>query len=91
MRTFTRTRYGVGGFDPLKPNNNVIDEVIVNLPDDNGETLHAQAMTAMANNRAFLAIVPPLTNAQVVAQVNALTRQINGVMRLLLNQLDGTD
>jgi hypothetical protein len=57
----------------------------------NEETLRNQAITAMQGNRDFLNIVGTPTNAQVLAQVKALSRQNNGVIRMLLGQLDGTD
>ena len=56
----------------------------------NEATLRDRADQALAVNRAFLAISAP-TNAQTVAQVKALTRQQNGIIRLLLRKLDGTD
>lgn len=56
----------------------------------NRSTIQTQAADAMAGNRTFLALASP-TNAQVVAQVKALTRQNNAVIRLALNQLDGVD
>lgn len=56
----------------------------------NGDTLRSQAAQALAANRTYVALASP-TNAQVAAQVKALTRQNNGIIRLLLNQLDGTD
>jgi len=56
----------------------------------NEETLQEQAIQALQNNRDFLAIGTP-TNAQVLAQVRALTRQNNGIIRQLLGFLDGTD
>lgn len=59
-------------------------------PNGNESTIRAQAAQALATNRAFLAIATP-TNAQTLAQVKALTRQTNGIIRLLLGALDGTD
>lgn len=56
----------------------------------NDEVLVGQAKTAHANNLTYLAIVSP-TNAQVVAQVQALTRQVNGLIRWGLNDLTGTN
>lgn len=53
-------------------------------------TLRMQALTALQSNRDFLAIVSP-TNAQTLAQVKALSRQMNGAVRMLLGQLDGTN
>jgi len=56
----------------------------------NEETLRSQALQALQANRDFLAIASP-TQAQTLAQVKALTRQSNGVIRMLLGQLDGTN
>lgn len=56
----------------------------------NDETIRQQAQNALANNRTYAGLASP-TAAQTAAQVKALTRQMNGVIRLLLNQLDGTD
>ena len=55
----------------------------------NAAIIRTQAQNALANNTTYLAIGTP-TNAQVVAQVQALTRQSNGVIRLLISQLDAT-
>lgn len=51
--------------------------------------LQAKAQTALTNNATFQAIASP-TNAQNAAQVQALTRQCNGIIRLLLNLTDTT-
>lgn len=78
-------------------NHNAIDEA------GNKATLEQQALTAMQNNRddvvvndAYLAVANP-TNAQVAAQVRALTvqstrqaRELNGIARLILGKLDAT-
>lgn len=56
----------------------------------NRATIEDRARTALATNRTFLGLSSP-TNAQNAAQIKALTRQMNGVIRLLLGQLDGTD
>lgn len=56
----------------------------------NRTTLEQQAATALANNKSFLAIATP-TTAQITAQVKALTRQNNALIRLTLGRLDGTD
>jgi hypothetical protein len=52
----------------------------------NEQTLRTKAQTALADNAAFLAIATP-TAAQNAAQAKALTRQMNAVIRILLNQL----
>ena len=56
----------------------------------NSATIRQQANTALDSNRTYLAIASP-TNAQVVAQVRALTQQMNGVIRLVLGKLDGAN
>lgn len=56
---------------------------------NNLTTLTGKAATAIANNVAYLGIGAP-TNAQVVAQVQALTRQLTALMRLASGALDST-
>ena len=56
----------------------------------NEEELRRLAEVALVNNRDFLAIASP-TQVQTLAQVKALSRQNNGVIRMLLGFLDGTD
>lgn len=50
--------------------------------DDAGEQLLRQAWTAFQNNADFLALPAPST-AQALAQVAALTRQVQAIIRLL--------
>lgn len=45
---------------------------------------------AIDANVAYLALNPP-TTAQAIAQVSALTRQVNGLLRLMRNRLDSAD
>lgn len=56
----------------------------------NAETLRERAATALTNNADFLALASP-TQAQAVAQIKALTRQVNGLIRLGLDRLDSID
>lgn len=112
-----RITYGEGGFDPDKPDNNVVS--ITDIDADAGtvtvteggqtvqtaldpatqaaikvaanrSTIEGQAETALGANTTFLAIASP-TAAQNAAQVKALTRQSNKLIRLLLDKLDGTE
>lgn len=55
----------------------------------NRGALTAKAQNALANNATFLGIASP-TQAQAIAQVQALTRQVNALIRLALNALDST-
>lgn len=47
------------------------------------------AQTALSNNQTFLGIASP-TNAQAVAQIQALTRQVDGLIRFLVGNFSGT-
>lgn len=50
-------------------------------------TLQGKAQAALTANASFQAIASP-TNAQIAAQVQALTKQVNGIIRQLSNALD---
>ncbi len=54
------------------------------------EHVAARAKTALTANAAFLAATNP-TTAQAVAQVKALTRQVNALIRLVGRDLLSTD
>lgn len=56
--------------------------------DANEEQLLRAMVAAWTSNQRFLALPAPLTLTQIAEQVTALTRQINGQMRMDLNQLD---
>lgn len=66
------------------------DELANVTANTNRTTIQTQAKTALANNRTYLAIATP-TTAQMRAQIDALTRQNQGIIRLLLNELDATN
>ena len=53
------------------------------------QTLESKAQAALVNNATYLAIGTP-TTAQAIAQVAALTRQVDAVIRMILNQFDTT-
>lgn len=53
-------------------------------------TLRQQAQQALGANRTYIGLASP-TAAQTAAQVKALSRQNNALIRLLLGLLDGTD
>ena len=55
----------------------------------NEVTIRTQAATALTANATYLAIASP-TNAQVVAQVRALTQQTNKLIRLTIRDLTST-
>lgn len=67
-----------------------VDAAPTDNTEANGGTLRTQAETALTGHRTFLAIASP-TNAQVAAQVKALTRSDLALIRLALGKLDATD
>ena len=85
MRT---TTYGPGGYDPTKPNGNIIEEVEHPDPDPapveevepttptRGRVEDAVAVSAVADNDAWLA----KPSKDLTEQVKALTRQVNALM-----------
>lgn len=66
------------------------DELAAQTAEANRTTIEQQARTALNGNAAFLAIATP-TAAQNAAQIKALTRQVNGLIRLVLGQLDAVN
>jgi hypothetical protein len=57
----------------------------------NGATLRGRVATALTTNTTYLALPAPRTNAQVAAQVEALTRQNAALIRLVAGLLATTD
>lgn len=64
-------------------------ETIATPEVDNADNLRSKAVAALTANATYLAVATP-TNAQVAAQVQALTRECSGVIRMLLGLLDST-
>lgn len=60
------------------------------LAASNEQTLRTMAAQGLTDNKTFLALATP-TNAQTLAQVKALTRQMNGLIRLAVRDLSNTD
>lgn len=55
--------------------------------EENGTSLRDRARTALTSNATFLTLASP-TNAQTLAQVRSLTRQVNALIRLEVGALD---
>ncbi len=59
------------------------------IAETNKRSLESKANTALTGNATYLALASP-TNAQNTAQIKALTRQNNALIRLLIKKLDTT-
>ena len=59
------------------------------IESNNKDTIYQQARNAIVANKSYIVSIP--TAAQVIAQSKALSRQVNGIIRLLLLQLDEAD
>ena len=66
------------------------DEQAARTKAANEATIRDKATTALGTNATFLGLTSP-TNAQNAAQIKALTRQVNGLIRLTIRRLDGTE
>lgn len=55
----------------------------------NDRDLRQKALTALDANATYLALVNP-TNAQNLVQIQRLTRECSGLIRLLLGRLEDT-
>ena len=60
------------------------------VDDANLEAIQTKARQALTANATYLGLASP-TNAQNVAQIARLTRECNGIIRLLLGALDTDD
>lgn len=69
-----------------------IDAVVRRIQSRNAneEEIRRLAIVALTTNAAYLVIATP-TTVQAVAQTKALTRQVNGLIRMVLGVLDGTE
>ncbi len=59
------------------------------IAQDNREAIAAQARAALKANATYLAIASP-TQAQVIAQVERLTRECSALIRLVIDDLSTT-
>ena len=87
-RTYTNYRTGsaVSRAYTAAENAEADVRVAVETAVTNEKSLMEKAGAAIETNKTFLAITSP-TNAQVVAQVKALTRQNNALIRLITKAL----
>jgi hypothetical protein len=89
MATEPITVYGTGGHDPSKPNANVVAQSQAPVPVEveNSRAILDKARAAIAVNAAYLALPNP-TTAQNLAQIRRLTRECNGLIRVLLSAFE---
>lgn len=81
-----RLQTGYGYWDPVT---RTVKDVVPSPVDleANRVNIEGKAITALTGNATYLALGSP-TNAQNLAQIRALTRQMNALIKLTLNQLD---
>lgn len=91
-RTYTDFRPTPDLVRPYTPEENARADVeaLAVLAGANSSDLISKAKTAVAGNNTYLALASP-TNAQVAAQVKALTRQSNALIKLEVGDLLTTD
>lgn len=65
-------------------------ETLPRVESANEATIRDRTSGALATNATFLGLASP-TNAQIAAQVKALARQNNGLIRLALRRFDSAD
>lgn len=75
---------------PAESGGSYVGGVFTGRPPSNAEVIGQRLDAAIDANKTFLAIAQP-TNAQAVAQVQALTRQVQGLLRLQRGRLDAVD
>lgn len=76
----------------VEPNADQVRRIVNRLASSSSaeETLVERAQQALDTNTTFMSIATP-TQAQVLAQVRALTRENSALIRLLLRQLDSAE
>lgn len=77
------------GYTFTAPSTFTFGQTATQVAGTNRATLLQQGIAALASNITYLNIVSP-TTAQAIAQVAALTKQVDALMRLAANQLDTT-
>ena len=90
MPTEDVTVYGLGGYDPLKPNSNVIDSRIVEVPPavQNARLIVAKIAQALDQLETADQSWNTLTTAQRLAAAQLAVRVAAKLARLTLNRLD---
>lgn len=89
----TRTIYGPGGYDPTKPNNNVIrtEEYTEDATAVNQRTIVTNLLQDMADIQAEIAKTNATINANPAATIKVALRSQRRIIRKLLDLYDGTD
>ena len=92
LTTFDRSVELVNG-EPTEvwtERNKTTEELADDTYESNRSSIETKALAALTANNDYLAIASP-SNAEVLAQVRVITRECNGLIRLVLNQLDSDD
>lgn len=88
------TEYGPGGYDPTKPNNNVVSSTPdpPYVPFSNTQTIRQRAEAALTANASFIGAAKPGTAAAQASaaydQTVRVTRECSALIRLTLGLLD---
>lgn len=84
--------YGLGGFKAGVEDDNIIDETTI--PEDQTsiirDSIVLKSIDALEHNKDFLKNKSP-SNAELAKQIKAITKQVNGLIKLSLRDFSSDD